>query len=263
MKGGGDGFGLPQASEQGIISDLLCEDESRAQNEPQIASRIGEQMLHMDMVPLPRSIRARIRDICSRIPARNVILVGGGIGHLSAWLFDMWCGSPDGKSEPYGKRPTNLRIIEQGSRFGVIIDRVIRRYNAENWASVISRSWIEVAGESISAILANVATPEAASGTILPHPLELIIVDLPERERVKAASLAFDLISSGGVVLVQEPTVPTGDVGLQEEGQNPTPAQEKVNEFNDWIDLVKNVSKSHSIGFTELTGGTLVALIRK
>ena len=84
-----------------------------------------------------------------------------------------------------------------------------------------------------------------------------------EGERVKAASLAFDLISPGGVVLVQEPTVPTGDVGTQEEGKPPPPAQEKVSDFNSWISLVKNVSEHHSIGFTDLTGGTLVALIRK
>ncbi len=263
MDGSEGGLGLPQASEREIINNLLREDESRGQIEPKIATSIGEQMLHMDMTPLPRSIRVRIRDICSRVPANNVVLVGGGIGHLSAWLFDMWCGSPDGESESYGKRPDNFRIIEQGSRFGVIIDRLIRRYDAEKWASVISQSWSEVAGEAISSGLANFASPETPIGTALPQPLGLAIIDLPEGERVKAASLAFDLISPGGVVLVQEPTVPTGDVGTQEEGKPPTPAQEKVSDFNSWISLVKNVSEHHSIGFTDLTGGTLVALIRK
>jgi len=263
MDGNGGGLGLPQASEREIINELLSEDTSRGQIEPKIATSIGEQMLHMDMTPLPRSIRVRIRDICSRIKANNVVLVGGGIGHLSAWLFDMWCGSPDGQSEAYGARPDNFRIIERGSRFGVIIDRLIRRYNAEKWASVISQPWSEVAGEATSSELANFTSPGTSIGTVLPQPLGLVIIDLPESERIKAASLAFDLISPGGVVLVQEPTVPTGDVGSQEEGQPLTPAQEKVRDFNSWISFVRNVSESHSIGFTDLTGGTLAVLIKK
>ncbi len=80
---------------------------------------------------------------------------------------------------------------------------------------------------------------------------------------VAATDADEGVISPGGVVLVQEPTVPTGDVGSQEEGQPLTPAQEKVRDFNSWISFVRNVSESHSIGFTDLTGGTLAVLIKK
>ena len=99
MRESGEGLGLPQMSEREMFEMLLSEDNSRTSDEPEIAANIGEQMLHMGLSPLSRSIRTRIRDICSRIPAKNVILVGGGIGHLSAWLFDMWC-SEDGNIRP-------------------------------------------------------------------------------------------------------------------------------------------------------------------
>ena len=89
MSDDGTGKGLPQMSDSDVMSRLLSENLDRDQSEPEVASSIGEQMLHMDIPLLPRSVRARIRDVCSRIEPRNATLVGGGIGHLSAWLFDL------------------------------------------------------------------------------------------------------------------------------------------------------------------------------
>jgi len=86
---------------------------------------------------------------------------------------------------------------------------------------------------------------------------------LPEEERVEAATTAFDLVSPGGLVLLLEPTVPTGDVGDFSEGVEPTPAQLKVQSFNAWIDLVKRINESDSVGFADLSGGTLVAFLKK
>ena len=107
--------GLPQMSELGMMQLLLSEDMERGSDEPPIAASIGEQMLHMDMTPLPRSIRCRIRDVCSRIATRNAILVGGGIGHLSAWLFDLWCPAFSDGKHSNTKRPDSFRIIEPGN----------------------------------------------------------------------------------------------------------------------------------------------------
>ena len=92
--------------------------------------------------------------------------------------------------------------------------------------------------------------------------LDLVIIDVPESERPSTASAAFDMLSPGGVLLVQEPEVPTGDVGVAEAGSEPTPAQRKVESFNSWISFVKQVSESHSLGFVELSGGTLAVLRR-
>ena len=72
MSGTG-GFGLPQMSEREMFEKLLSSDSDFSDEEPAIAASIGEQMLHMDLVPLTRSFRVRIRDITSKIPAKNVV----------------------------------------------------------------------------------------------------------------------------------------------------------------------------------------------
>ena len=256
-------IGLPQMTEIEFLDKLLDENLDLGMEEPEIAAGIGEQMLHMDMKPLPRSVRARIRDVCSRIISKNVVLVGGGIGHLSAWLFDLWCDSRESRENSQIERPESFRIIEPGARFGVVIDRLIRRYDAESWASVIQKSWNEVIAEGSSENLSEIAVNEFAKTSILPMPINMIIIDMPEGERIQAVKGAFDIVTPGGIVLVQEPAVPAGDVGSPSQGERPTPAQSKVIAFNKWIELVKRVNEKHSIGFTELTGGTLVALIKK
>jgi hypothetical protein len=256
MDDGGGDWGLPQMSDSDVMSLLLSEDADRDQSEPEIASSIGEQMLHMDIPLLPRSVRARIRDVCSRINPSNAILIGGGIGHLSAWLFDLW-------SDHHENPPENFRIIEPGTRFCVIIDRLIRRYEANEWAQVISMNWQEVFAEAQSSRASNVSIPESALDSVLPMPLDLVLIDLPEEGRVAAAEAAFDLVAPGGLILLLEPTVPTGDVGDFSEGMEKTAAQMKVESFNSWIELIKRVNEGHSVGFTDLSGGTLVALLKK
>ncbi len=262
MDGDGRSHGLPQMSQAEVMKLLLSEDTERDQEEPDVAASIGEQMLHMDLPLLPKSVRSRIRDVCSRVSPRNIVLVGGGIGHLSAWLFDLWCNDNIVGGEVSEIRPGSFRIIEPGARFGVIIDRLIRRYESESWAQVISSSWQEVFAQSMPYMASNLALPEMAIDSLLPMPVDLVIVDVPEEERVQVASSAFDLVSSGGLVLVLEPTVPTGDVGEIGSSEEPTPAQEKVRSFNQWIELVKIVNDDHSLGFVELSGGTLVALLK-
>ena len=94
-------------------------------------------------------------------------------------------------------------------------------------------------------------------------PVDLVVVDLPEDDRADAAKSIFELGSPGGLVLVLEPTVPTGDVGEIASGVELTPAQMKVRSFNKWIELVRELNEEHLVGFTDLTGGTLVALLKK
>ena len=59
MSGAG-GFGLPQMSEREMFEKLLSSDSDYSDEEPAIAANIGEQMLHMNLVPLNRSFRVRI-----------------------------------------------------------------------------------------------------------------------------------------------------------------------------------------------------------
>ena len=262
MATGDGGMGLPQMSEEEMFSLLLLEDTERGDSEPAIAAGIGEQMLHMSLRPLPRSMRARIRDISSRIPAKNAVLIGGGIGHLSAWLLDLWCGDPANPPETPPPKPDSFRIIEPGGKFGVIIDRLIRRHGAENWTQIIQMPWSELAAETATWSAATTALPESAQPSPLPLPIDLVVIDVTESERPPTAKSAFELLSSGGVLLVQEPEVPTGDVGVADSPSEMTSAQKKVESFNHWISFVKEVSENHSIGFVELTGGTLAVLRR-
>ena len=262
MASGDSGFGLPQMSEREMFDRLLSENSERGDSEPAIAAGIGEQMLHMSLRPLPRSMRARIRDISARVPARNAVLIGGGIGHLSAWLLDLWCGDPANPPEHPPSRPESFRIVEPGGKFGVIIDRLIRRHGAENWTQIIQMPWGELAAEAATWSAANTSLPDFATPSPLPLPLDLIIVDTAEKERAATAAAAFELLSPGGVMLVQEPEVPTGDVGEAVSSSKMTSAQRKVESFNTWIEFVKQASESHSLGFVELTGGTLAVLRR-
>tara|TARA_B100000029_G_scaffold447474_1_gene469278 strand:+ start:1328 stop:2119 length:792 start_codon:yes stop_codon:yes gene_type:complete len=262
MSGGDGGFGLPQMSEEEMFSLLLSEDTERGDSEPAIAAGIGEQMLHMSLRPLPRSMRARIRDISGKIPVKNAVLIGGGIGHLSAWLLDLWCGDPANPPEDPPSKPDNFRIIEPGGKFGVIIDRLIRRHEAEGWTQIIQMPWNELAAEAATWSAATAALPQNAQPSPLPLPIDLVVIDVPEDERSSTARSAFDLLSVGGVLLVQEPEVPTGDVGVADSPSEMTPAQKKVESFNQWISFVKDVSENHSLAFVELTGGTLAVLRR-
>ena len=258
----GGGIGLPTMSQREMFEQLLGDDESRSASESEIAAAIGEQMIHMDLRPLPRSIRKRIRDIVGRIPARNVIIVGGGIGHLTAWMMDLWCGDPANEESVGSNRPETLRVIEEGGKFGVIIDRLLRRYDASSWAQVISDSWAEIAAEIVSWNAASAALPDVARSTPLPQPIDLVIIDLPEVERTQATASAFELLAPGGIVMALEPQVPTGDVGEPELGVEMTSAQQVVASFNQWIEFVQSVNSAHSAAFVELAGGTLGVFLR-
>jgi hypothetical protein len=256
------GFGLPQMSEREMFEKLLSPDSDYSDEEPAIAANIGEQMLHMNLVPLNRSFRVRIRDIASKIPAKNIVLVGGGIGHLTAWLLDLWTGDPANPPETPRARPESFRIIEPAGKFGVIIDRLIRRHSAEQWSQILTRPWQEITAETSSWSAAAAALPSSAQPSPLPQPIELIIIDVSEIERPSATIAALDVISPGGFILVKEPEVPTGDVGVPEDGQEPNAAQKKVQSFNQWMDVIRECNINHSMAFAELSGGTL-AVIRR
>ena len=256
------GFGLPQMSEREMFEKLLSSDSNYSDEEPAIAANIGEQMIHMNLIPLTRAFRVRIRDITSKIPAKNVVLVGGGIGHLSAWLLDLWTGDPANPPEEVRSRPESFRIIEPAGKFGVIIDRLIRRHSAEQWSQILTRPWQEITAETSSWSAAAASLPSSAQPSPLPQPIDLIIIDVPEIDRPSATLAALDIVSIGGFILVKEPEVPTGDVGVPEEGHEPNDAQKKVASFNKWMDIIRKCNINHSMAFAELSGGTL-AVIRR
>ena len=143
-----------------------------------------------------------------------------------------------------------------------IIDRLVRRHSSEQWTQVLTRSWQEITAETSSWAVATAALPSSAQPSPLPQPIDLIIIDLPENQRPNATIAALEVISHGGFILVKEPEVPTGDVGVPEDGDEPNDAQRKVESFNQWMKVIRECNENHSMAFIELSGGTL-AVIRR
>jgi hypothetical protein len=258
---GSGGVGLPSFSESDLMAALLAEDTERSASEPDIAAGIVEQMLHMEMQPLPRSIRVRIRDVIARVEPASVVEVGAGIGHLSAWLYDLW---------NVESGPKKYLMVEEGSRFAVVLKRLTDRHGSPEWAKIVVSPWLTLAAQSLAAA----ASSASSEGQVLPDshdssavtialPVDAIIIHPSESGTVANIEAALSLLSVGGILLTPEPLVPTADVGLAEPGAPLTKGQQQVEEFNAWISLVKGSEATHSIGFVECTGGTLVAFRRR
>ena len=236
------------------MSALLSPSEDRGDDEPEIAANITQQMLHMELEPLSRSMRSRFRDIIERLSPQRIIEVGAGIGHLSAWFHDIW-----EESEP----PEAFAMVEEGNRFGVILQRIVERFDATKWCTVHVGSWESMSSEATAWIAANASTPEAArTGAPLPVPADVIVVHSDWKGHVQDVENALSLVRLGGVVLTPEPLVPTADVGDYPLGKPNTEQQMRVEEFNHWIRCMKVWNENHAVGFTEVGGGTIVAIRR-
>jgi hypothetical protein len=92
------------------LDELLSKSEVLSRNEPEVAANIGEQLKHMELQSLPLSVRRRIRDVIARVKPQNVVEVGAGIGHLSAWLYDLW--------QDEELQPERYVLVEGGGKFG-------------------------------------------------------------------------------------------------------------------------------------------------
>ena len=251
---GMSGGGLPQFSQEEIMSNLLSASEERDDEEPEIAANITQQMLHMELEPLPRSMRSRFRDIVERLAPKNFIEVGAGIGNLSAWFHDIWTD---------GFHPEKYAMVDEGQRFGVILQRIVERFDASSWCYVRVGPWESMTSEATAWMAANASTPEAArTGAPLPVPADVIVVNSDWRSQVEDIERSIGLLRLGGVLLTPEPLVPSADVGNYTPGKPETVEQQRVEVFNHWIRLIQEWSPNHAIGMVEVSGGTIVAIRR-
>ncbi len=237
-----------------LLGSLLAKNPDESRDEPEIAAAIGAQLLHMELPSLPLGLNRRIRDVVSRIRPKRVCEIGAGIGHLSAWLLDYW-----NRSEP----PEHFHLVEEGGKFGVILTRLVRRYDAETWAHVTVGNFEELSAANATWNAAN-ATLEPAARTGTPPlntPFDLIIVNVGWSGQAKAIRLAMENLAPGGLILTSEPEVPVADVGEIPESGPLNSEQSRVSDFNDWVKLISELSSSHSIGFVPLFNGTLVGII--
>jgi len=237
------------------LAALLAKNPDQPKDEPEVASSIGAQLEHMELDSMPTSLRRRIRDVIARVQPKRVCEVGSGIGHLSAWLLDYWSNNPC---------PEHYDMVEAGGKFGVILTRIIRRYDAEDWAHVRVGEFESLCAELDSWQAANTTTDEAAATTSPPlrAPYEIIIVDVGDIGRVAAIKRSFDLLVPGGLILTAEPEVPVDDVGEIPELGPENPEQARVASFNEWTQFITEISQTNPVGFVPLFGGTLVGIIQ-
>ena len=73
-----------------LLGYLFGKPADLPRDEPEIAANINQQLQHMGLVTWPISVIRRVRDGIYRINPKNVLEVGGGIGHRAAWLLDLF-----------------------------------------------------------------------------------------------------------------------------------------------------------------------------
>ena len=221
-----------------LLTSLLVAHPGLSRNEPEVAANIAIQLEHMGLEVREVSLLRRIRDVVAKLEAKTVLEVGAGIGHLSAWLLDYFAD--------VDKRPERYTIVEEGSRFAVIIKRLLGSSSAGDWAEVIVGNPVILAAETKAWSLSGTT----ADQPILPRECDCIIVDTTIEKAVETITSLLPLLNKGGLLLTTEPLAPSGE---RETGDS------EVVAFNDWIDLIKRCNDSHSLAFMPIYGGTLVA----
>ena len=234
------------------LASILSRNPKQPREEPEVANNIGQQLLHMELTSAPLSIRRRIRDVVATLRPTRILEVGSGIGHLSAWLLDLW--------ERQSKTPESYELVESGARFSVILTRLLQRYDAADWARVTVGGFEQLAAESTAwQAAAATAVSQTAVASLGDSPLlvpaDLIIIDVGESSQSACIEAALPLLSNAGVLLTIEPEVPIGEVDAAD-----VAAQAQIVSFQAWIDLIRQLSDSHHLAFQPLTGGTLVAV---
>ena len=237
------------------LAALMAKDPDMPREEPDIAASIGAQLEHMELTSMPTGLRRRIRDIVARVQPKRVCEVGSGIGHLGAWLFDYWSEN---------SAPEHFDMIEAGGKFGVILTRLLRRYDAEDWAHVRVGEFESLCAELDSWKAANATLGELAASSAPPlrAPYEIVIVDVGDIGKVDTIRRAFDLLVPGGLILTAEPEVPVDDVGEIPESGPTNAEQARVVAFNQWVQFINEIGSTHPVGFVPLFGGTLVGIIQ-
>jgi predicted O-methyltransferase YrrM len=236
-------------SKDEVLSSILSPDPNRNRDEPAIAANISAQLSHMGLDTWSISVIRRLRDAVGRMKPDRIIEVGGGIGHRSAWIYDL--------IDQDDWQPTRYDIIENGAKFGVIIHRLMTRYEAQSWTKI-------VVGE-LNSLLAQTNAWSAASksgievgDSPIQSQAEVIIVDSNGKNVANTVKQMLPMLAKGGVLFTVEPLVPAGDVDENDEA-----GMAIVEGFNSWINLIQSANETHYIAFNPLFGGTLVAFLEK
>ena len=236
-------------SKDDVLSSILSPDLNRSRDEPAIAANISAQLSHMGLDTWSISVIRRVRDAIGRIKPDRIIEIGGGIGHRSAWIYDL--------IDQDDWQPTRYDIIENGAKFGVIIHRLMTRYKAESWTKIVVGELNSLLAETNAWKAASKSGIEVGESPIQPQ-ADVIIVDSNGKNVANAVKQMLPMLAKGGVLFTLEPLVPAGDVDEGDEA-----GMAVVEGFNSWINLIQSTNETHYIAFNPLFGGTLVAFLEK
>jgi predicted O-methyltransferase YrrM len=158
----------------GVLAHLLSPDPSRPRDEPEIATNIGIQLKHMGLNTWSISILRRLRDALGRLQPKSILEVGAGIGHRSAWIYDLFTLDE--------RHPERYQLVEDGAKFAVILRRLMLRHDAEFGSPPLEKN----------------------------H--DAIIVDGTSENRARHVESMLPFLSPGGVLFTVEPDMPLGNV---------------------------------------------------
>jgi predicted O-methyltransferase YrrM len=232
-----------------VLSSILSPDQNRSRDEPAIAANISAQLSHMGLDTWSISVIRRLRDAIGRIKPERIIEIGGGIGHRSAWIFDL--------IEQDDWQPIRYDIVENGAKFGVIIHRLMTRYKAETWTKIVVGELDSLIAETNAWNAASKSGIEVGDSPIQPI-ADVIIVDCNGTKLAHQVEQMLPLLNSGGILFTLEPHVPAGDID-----ENDKAGMAAVEGFNSWINLIQSKTETYHIAFNPLFGGTLVAFLEK
>lgn len=227
-----------------ILTHLMAKDGQQPRDEPEIAANIGQQLQHMGLTTWSISIHRRLRDALVRLAPQSVLEVGASIGHRTAWLLDAF---------EREQVPKHLTLVEQGAKFGVILHRLVTRYDALNWTDIVVGEPLQLAADHAAWSIATTISTEL-SETKFQSSYDAIIIDGPSPNRAELVKTYLPMLSANGVLFTKEPDMPTGEVDSDDEQ-----GMALVNGFNAWMDLIRQTQVTHHVAFMPLFGGTLVA----
>ncbi len=232
-----------------VLAHLLSPDDTRSRDEPAIATNIGTQLQHMGLTTWSISILRRLRDALGKLKPNSILEVGAGIGHRSAWIYDLFVTDD--------LQPKRYQLVEDGAKFAVILRRLMLRHDAESYTSIVVGNLDALIGETnawhaASSTGLEVGSPRLESGN------DVIIVDGLSETRGRNVEALLPFLSASGVLFTVEPDMPLGNVE-----EDDTDGMRLVDGFNQWMEFVKSANETHHIAFMPLFGGTLVALTKK
>ena len=205
---------------------------------PAVSAAIAEQARHMSL-PLPStSICRRIRDIVTRFRPERLIEINASIGLVTSWLLSA--------QEDHGFRPLSHHVLDRGGKFGVILQRLIDRFDSPEHVHLRIAEYGALLAESRASL--TIANHQSHH---LPKEVDMVIVDVMSHPDVSDVAVGLSHLRKGGLLIVVEPHEPAEDASKDEPS---------VIRFQSWIDLIHQEHDKRAIAFIPITGGILVGM---